>query len=58
MPRRPPKPNKAVPTRRQPMPASALRQALTWRKKAELVDVLVELAAVDRGTHWQMTVTG
>jgi hypothetical protein len=40
------------------MPASALRQALTWRKKAELVDVLVELAAVDRGTHWQMTVTG
>jgi uncharacterized Zn finger protein len=53
MPRRPPRPRKAVPSRQQP--ASALRQALTRRKKAELVDVLVELADADRGIHWQLT---
>ncbi len=53
MPRRPPKPRKAVPSRQQP--ASALRQGLTRRKKAELVDVLVELAEADRGLLRQLT---
>jgi hypothetical protein len=48
MPRRPHKPSKAVPLRQQSVPVSALRQALTRRKKAELVAVLVELAEADR----------
>jgi uncharacterized Zn finger protein len=34
---------------------SALRQCLTRRKKAELVDVLVELAEADRGILRQLT---
>ena len=55
MPRRPPKPGKAVPPRQQSVPASALRQCLTRRKKAELVDVLVEVAEVDRGILRQLT---
>jgi uncharacterized Zn finger protein len=55
MPRRPPKPRKAVPSRQQPVPAAALRQALTRRKKVELVDVLVELAESDRGLLRQLT---
>ena len=57
MPRRPPRPSKAVPSLQRPVPASAsaLRQALTRRKKAELVDVLVELAEADRGILRQLT---
>ena len=55
MPRRQPKPRKPVPSREQPGPAAALRQALARRKKAELVDVLVELAEADRGVLRQLT---
>lgn len=55
MSRRPPRPRKAVPLRQQPVPASALRQALTRRKKAELVEVLVELAEADRRFLRQLT---
>src|SRR5262249_183160 len=53
MPRR--EPRRAVPSRTQPVPAAALRQALARRKKAELVDVLVELAEGDRGILRQLT---
>ena len=55
MPRRPPKPRKAVPSRKPPVPATELRQALTRRKKTELVDVLMELAEADRGVLRQLT---
>ena len=44
-----PKPKKPVPLPAQPGSTDALRQALTRRKKAELVDVLMELAEADRG---------
>jgi uncharacterized Zn finger protein len=54
MPKRQPKPRKPVP-RKQPGPTAALRQALTRRTKAELVDVLVELAEADRGVLRQLT---
>jgi hypothetical protein len=49
MPKRQPKPSRAVPSRKPPGPTAELRAALTRRKKAELVDVLVELAQADRG---------
>lgn len=55
MPRRPPRPSKAVPSRQPLVPASVLRQALTRCKKAELVAVLVELAEADRGILRQLT---
>jgi uncharacterized Zn finger protein len=55
MPKRQPKPKRAVPSRKQPGPTAELRQALTRRKKAELVDVLVELAQADRGVLRQLT---
>jgi uncharacterized Zn finger protein len=55
MPKRQPKPKKPIPSRKQPGPTAALRQALTRRKKAELVDVLVELAEADRGVLRQLT---
>jgi uncharacterized Zn finger protein len=55
MPKRQPKPKKAVPSRKQPWPTAELRQALTRRKKAELVDVLMELAQADRGVLRQLT---
>jgi hypothetical protein len=55
MPRRPPRPRKAVPSRQHPVPASALRLALSRRKKAELVEALVELAEADRGLLRQLT---
>jgi uncharacterized Zn finger protein len=42
-------------SRAQPGPAAALRHALTRRKKAELVDVLMELAEADRGVLRQLT---
>jgi hypothetical protein len=47
MPRR--QPRKAAPARKQPESRAALRQALCRRKKAELVEVLLELAQTDRG---------
>jgi uncharacterized Zn finger protein len=55
MARRPPRPSKAAPSLQRPVTASALRQALTRRKKAELVDVLVELAEADRGFLRRLT---
>jgi uncharacterized Zn finger protein len=48
-------PKKPVPSRKQPEPTTELRQALTRRKKAELVDVLLELAQADRGVLRQLT---
>jgi hypothetical protein len=53
MPKRQPK--RPVPSRKQPGPTAELRQALTRRKKAELVDVLLELAQADRGILRQLT---
>jgi len=50
-----PRPSKAVSSRRPAEPTSALRQALMRRKKAELVEVLVELAERDRGMRRQLT---
>jgi hypothetical protein len=55
MPRRQPKPRRPVPARKQPVPTAAPRQALARRKKAELVDVLAELAQADRGVLRQLT---
>ena len=55
MPRRPPRPSKAVPSLQRSRPTSALRQALSRRKKAELVEVLIELAEADRGILRQLT---
>ena len=55
MPKRQPRPKRAVPSRKQPGPTAELRQALTRRKKTELVDVLVELAEADRGVLRQLT---
>ncbi len=53
MPKR--KPKKAAPARKQPESTAELRQALGRRKKAELVDVLLELAQEDRGVLRQLT---
>ena len=50
-----PKPERAVPSRKQPGPTAELRAALTRRKKAELVEVLMELAEADRGVLRQLT---
>jgi uncharacterized Zn finger protein len=55
MAKRQPKPRRPVPSRKQPEPTAALRRALGRRKKAELVDVLVELARADRGVLRQLT---
>jgi hypothetical protein len=55
MPKRPPRPKRAVPSREQSGPAAELRQALTRRKKAELVDALMELAQGDRVVLRQLT---
>jgi hypothetical protein len=55
MPRRQPKPRRAVPPRKPPGPAAELRQTLARRKKTELVDVLMELAEADRGVLRQLT---
>src|SRR3954469_6009016 len=55
MPKRQPKPKKQVPSRKQAGPTAELRRALTRRKKAELVDVLIELAEGDRGVLRQLT---
>ena len=53
MPKR--KPQKAAPARKQAESTTELRQALTRRKKAELVDVLLELAQADRRILRQLT---
>jgi hypothetical protein len=53
MPRRPLK--KAAPARKRPESTAELRKALSKRGKAELVDVLLELAQADRGVLRQLT---
>ena len=55
MPKRQPKPSGAVSSRTPAGPTAELRAALTRRKKAELVDVLIELAESDRGLLRQLT---
>ena len=50
-----PQRKKPVPLRNQSGSTAELRQALTRRKKAELVDVLMELAQVDRGVLRKLT---
>jgi hypothetical protein len=50
-----PKPKLPVAPRKEPGPTAELRQALTRRKKVELVDVLMELAQGDRGVVRQLT---
>jgi hypothetical protein len=55
MPKRQPKPGGAISSRTPPGPRAELRAALTRRKKAELVDVLMELAESDRGFLRQLT---
>lgn len=52
---RPSRSSKAVSSEQAADPASALRQALMRRKKAELVEVLIELAELDRGMLRQLT---
>jgi hypothetical protein len=53
MPKR--KPKKAAPASKQPESTAELRQALSRRKKAELVEVLLELAQANRGVLRQLT---
>jgi hypothetical protein len=55
MTKRQPEPKKPVPSRKQPVPPAEPRVALTRERKAELVDVLMELAGADRGTLRQLT---
>src|SRR5271165_3372684 len=52
MPRRPPK--KTAPARKRPESTAGLRQALSRRRKEELVDALLELAQADRGVLRQL----
>jgi hypothetical protein len=49
------KSKKAAPGRQQPASMAPLRRALCRRKKAELVDTLLELAQADRGVLRQLT---
>ncbi len=49
------KPKKAAPAAKRIRPAATLRQALARRKKADLVDLLLELAETDRGILRQLT---
>jgi hypothetical protein len=49
------KPKKAVPANKRPESMAPLRRALARRKKAELVDTLLELAQADRGVLRQLT---
>jgi hypothetical protein len=55
MPKRQPKPPRPVPSPKPTGPAAELRRALARRKKAELVDILIELARADRGVLRQLT---
>ena len=50
------KSKKVAPTSKRPESMAQLRQALSRRKKAELVDALLELAQADRGVLRQLTV--
>jgi uncharacterized Zn finger protein len=50
-----PQRKKPVPLRKPPGSTAELRQALTRRQKAELVDVLMELAQGDRGVLRKLT---
>lgn len=54
MPRR--KPKKAVSKSKQPDAAMKLREALSRRTKAELIDALLELARSDRGVLRQLAI--
>jgi hypothetical protein len=49
------KPKKAAPASKRPESMAQLRRALSKRKKAELVDTLLELAQADRGVLRQLT---
>jgi hypothetical protein len=49
------KPKTAAPAGKRTHPAEALRQALAQRNKADLVDVLLELAQADRGILRQLS---
>jgi hypothetical protein len=49
------KPKKAVSASKRPESLAPLRRALSRRKKAELVDTLLELAQADRGVLRQLT---
>ena len=49
------KPRQPAPASAHPKSTAALRQALTRRKKAELVEVLLDLAQADRGVLRQLT---
>lgn len=49
------RPKKPIPAPTQPGSTDTPRRALTGRKKAELVDVLMALAQVDRGILRQLT---
>src|SRR5262245_36499893 len=49
------KPKKAAPASKRPESIAPLRRALSGRKKAELVDTLLELAQADRGVLRQLT---
>jgi hypothetical protein len=49
------KPTKSAAARKQPDSTAELRQALSRRKKVELVDVLLELAQADRRVLRQLT---
>ena len=51
----PRKPKQAAPVSRRPESMAPLRRALLRRKKAELVDALLELAQADRGVRRQLT---
>jgi hypothetical protein len=53
MPKR--KPKKPAPASKQPKSTAELRRALTGRKKAELVDILLQLAQADRGVLRHLT---
>ena len=50
-----PQRKKSVPRQNQPGPTAELRRLLTRRKKAELVDILMQLAQGDRGILRQLT---
>jgi hypothetical protein len=49
------KPKQAAPVSKRPESMAPLRRALLRRKKAELVDTLLELAQADRGVLRQLT---
>src|SRR5215468_5288917 len=49
------KPKKAAPASKRPESMTPLQRALCRRRKAELVDTLLELAQADRGVLRQLT---